>query len=67
MCGRSIPAGLLLPKPPGGPFVRDLWPASYGGEEGMSETYAGRQVMVRTWVAKDPGQGGLMGIGQDPW
>ena len=28
----------------------------------MSETYAGRQVMVRTWVAKDPGQGGgLMG------
>ena len=46
----SIP-GRTPPSQPGGPFVQDLWPASYGGGEGMSETYAGRQVMVKTWVA----------------
>ena len=32
-------------------FVLNLWRASYGEEEDVSETYAGHQVMVKTLVA----------------
>ena len=39
------------------PFVRDPYVQQVMGEGGMSETSAGRQVMVRAQVAQDPSYG----------